>query len=290
MSKLLNYVKYNLYSLQDKVFSSRTVTTIVLLFLCNFIFSIPILKFADSIGYKTNVTLLPFFLSSLNYMCAFVPIVIYYFSGVPFLKYSEMYCIVREGKTRWAVKQIVHIVIMSFIFMFLLEVTSILPFIFRGDFSNEWNEVVMTLSLTDKWSEFGTVEFLNQITNRYTPYEAMITIYFLVSLTVSFLGIFMFTISLLFSRIIAMCTGFVFEVLVITAFNARIYDNYFIYMSPFSWTDLTIFEKEYNGYEYPNGTPSMEWCVVALLIAIAVMIVVNIIRVNHMNFNYVEED
>ena len=48
--------------------------------------------------------------------------VIYYFSGVPFLKYSEMYCVIREGKSRWVIKQIIHIFIMSFVFMLIAEV------------------------------------------------------------------------------------------------------------------------------------------------------------------------
>lgn len=290
MNKLLNYFRYNLYSVQNKIFSSRTATTIVLLLLCNFIFAIPVLNFASDVGYKINIAILPFFLNSLNYMCAFVPIVIYYFSGVPFLQYSEMYCIIREGKNKWVIKHILHIIFMSFVFMFLLEIISIIPFLINGDFSNQWNEVVMTLSLTDKWIEYGTIEFVFGIIEKYTPYGAMLTIYFLVSLIISFLGVFMFTVSLLFSRIVAMCTGFLFEILVITAFNMRNYDNYLIYMSPFSWTDLTIFGKKYNGMEYPNGTPTMWWCVIILIVVMVIMSIVDIIRVNHMSFNYMNED
>lgn len=290
MSRFLNYIKYNIYSLQNKIFSSRTATTIVLLLLSNFIFATPIIKFAMDVGYSVNVTILPFFLSNISYMCAFIPIVIYYFSGVPFLQYSEMYCIMREGKNKWVAKHILHIILMSFVFMFFLEITSIIPFIIKGNFSNEWNEVVTTLSLTDKWLEYGTSEILYDIIENYTPYNAMFTIYFLVGLIVCFLGIFMFTISLLFSRMVAMCTGMIFEVLIITAFNMRGYDNYLIYMSPFSWTDLTIFGRKYNGMEYFRGTPTMAWSVAVLIIVIVIMIVIDFIKINHMNFNYVNED
>ena len=78
----------------------------------------------------------------------------------------------------------------------------------------------------------------------------------------------MFSMSLLFTRLIAMCSGMIFEVLMITAFNMRTIDNYLIYLSPFSWTDLSIFGRKYDGMEYFNGTPTMGWCVGILLLLI----------------------
>ena len=38
-----------------------------------------------------------------------------------------MYCIIREGKSYWAIKQIIHIVAMSFVFIVMAAVTSIMP-------------------------------------------------------------------------------------------------------------------------------------------------------------------
>lgn len=78
----------------------------------------------------------------------------------------------------------------------------------------------------------------------------------------------MFSMSLLFTRLIAMCSGMIFEVLMITAFNMRTIDNYLIYLSPFSWSDLSIFGRKYDGMEYFNGTPTMGWCVGILLLLI----------------------
>lgn len=78
----------------------------------------------------------------------------------------------------------------------------------------------------------------------------------------------MFSMSLLFTRFIAMCSGMIFEVLMITAFNMRTIDNYLIYLSPFSWSDLSIFGRKYDGMEYFNGTPTMGWCVGILLLLI----------------------
>lgn len=290
LDNFLKYIRYNIYSIQYKVFSTRTITTIVLMLLCNIVFSVPILNFASDTGYKVNVMTLPFFLCNLSYMCAFVPIAIYYFSQVPFLNYSEMYCVIREGKTKWALKHILHIVFMSYIFMFLLEVTSIIPYIFRGDFSNEWGEVITTLSITNRWMDYGTSEILYTILEHYSPYKSMAIIFLFVGLVICFLGVFMFSMSLLFTRLIAMCSGMIFEVLMITAFNMRTIDNYLIYLSPFSWTDLSIFGRKYDGMEYFNGTPTMGWCVGILLLLIVVLTIISIVRVNHMNFNFTSEE
>ena len=176
---------------------------------------------------------------------------------------------------------------MSYIFMFLLEVTSIIPYIFRGDFSNEWGEVITTLSITNRWMDY---EILYTILEHYSPYKSMAIIFLFVGLVICFLGVFMFSMSLLFTRLIAMCSGMIFEVLMITAFNMRTIDNYLIYLSPFSWTDLSIFGRKYDGMEYFNGTPTMGWCVGILLLLIVVLTIISIVRVNHMNFNFTSEE
>ena len=290
MNKLVKYLKHYSNTLSDKILSSRTITTLILLLLCNFVFAIPVLKFTGNVGYQANVTMLPFFLYDLGYSCTFLAIIIYYFSEVPFLKHSEMYCIIREGKTRWIGKQLIHIVVMSFVFMAMVIVTSIIPFLLNGDFSNEWNEVSMTLSVTDKWQEYNTVICSGDILQKYAPWESMIAIFFYVSLLVCFMGIFLFTISLCINRLIAICAGMFFEIMIITEYNTRMLDMYLIYVSPFSWLNLSIFGRKFNGFEYPNGTPTMAWCIMALLIVIAVMIVIDMIRIHHMNFNFSYED
>ena len=58
----------------------------------------------------------------------------------------------------------------------------------------------------------------------------MAIIFLFVGLVICFLGVFMFSMNLLFTRLIAMCSGMIFEVLMITAFNMRTIDNYLIYL------------------------------------------------------------
>ena len=55
MDNFLKYIRYNIYSIQYKVFSTRTITTIVLMLLCNIVFSVPILNFASDTGYKGKI-------------------------------------------------------------------------------------------------------------------------------------------------------------------------------------------------------------------------------------------
>lgn len=138
--------------------------------------------------------------------------------------------------------------------------------------------------------DYGTSEILYTILEHYSPYKSMAIIFLFVGLVICFLGVFMFSMSLLFTRLIAMCSGMIFEVLMITAFNMRTIDNYLIYLSPFSWTDLSIFGRKYDGMEYFNGTPTMGWCVGILLLLIVVLTIISIVRVNHMNFNFTSEE
>ena len=65
-----------------------------------------------------------------------------------------------------------------YIYVFI-EVTSIIPYIFRGDFSNEWGEVITTLSITNRWMDYGTSEILYTILEHYSPYKSMAIIFYL---------------------------------------------------------------------------------------------------------------
>ena len=212
MIRKVNYIKHIFYSLEDKIFSYRTLSTLVLLLICNFIFAIPLLNLAKDVGYDVNVTVLPMYLYDFEYDCTFIAIILYFFSGVPFLKYSEMYCIIREGKTNWVIKQIVHIVAMACVFMIMAVITSIVPFLIRGDVNNQWGKIAYTLSLTDKNVEYNCVKFPSSMLAKYSPWECLIVCVLFVTIIVIFMGMLVFAFSLVFNRVIAICLGAGFEI------------------------------------------------------------------------------
>lgn len=290
MINKINYAKHIFYSLEDKIFISRTLSTLVLLFIYNFVFAIPLLNMAKDVGYDINVTVLPMYLYDFEYDCGFIAIMLYFFSGVPFLKSSEMYCIIREGKSYWAIKQIIHIVAMSFVFIVMAAVTSIMPFLIRGDINNQWGKIAYTLSLTDKNLEYDCVKFPSSILNKYTPWESLIVCALFVMVIVMFMGILMFTFSLVFNRVIGICMGACFEILMIVAYNLRIAIGVLVYVSPCSWLDITVLGKQKSDFDYSLGTPTMSQCLIELIMAMVIFSIVSVIRINRMSLNYTNED
>lgn len=290
MIRKVNYIKHIFYSLEDKIFSSRTLSTLVLLLICNFIFAIPLLNLAKDVGYDVNVTVLPMYLYDFEYDCTFIAIILYFFSGVPFLKYSEMYCIIREGKTNWVIKQIVHIVAMACVFMIMAVITSIVPFLIRGDVNNQWGKIAYTLSLTDKNVEYNCVKFPSSMLAKYSPWECLIVCVLFVTIIVIFMGMLVFAFSLVFNRVIAICLGAGFEILMILTFNLRLTTGFLIYASPCSWLDISSLGRKPSATGYSLGIPSMWQCVIELIIAMVIFSIVSVIRINRMSLNYTNED
>ena len=107
---------------------------------------------------------------------------------------------------------------------------------------------------------------------------------------VMFMGILMFTFSLVFNRVIGICMGACFEILMIVAYNLRIAIGVLVYVSPCSWLDITVLGKQKSDFDYSLGTPTMSQCLIELIIAMVIFSIVSVIRINRMSLNYTNED
>ena len=104
------------------------------------------------------------------------------------------------------------------------------------------------------------------------------------------MGMLVFAFSLVFNRVIAICLGAGFEILMILTFNLRLTTGFLIYASPCSWLDISSLGRKPSATEYSLGIPSMWQCVIELIIAMVIFSIVSVIRINRMSLNYTNED
>ena len=71
---------------------------------------------------------------------------IYVNSDVPFMQHINMYQVIRAGRRRWAVGQLVGIGIRSFFLVAVSAAAVVLPFWGRLEFSSDWGKLIYTLA------------------------------------------------------------------------------------------------------------------------------------------------
>ena len=98
--------------------------------------------------------------------------VVYMFSDVPFMQHYYMYQIVRIGRKRWAIGQIVSIIFQSLFLMFFHLSVSILWIIRHCEWKLEWGKLLHTVALTNASAHYGFLfEVPYSAIQKYSPQE-----------------------------------------------------------------------------------------------------------------------
>lgn len=97
------------------------------------------------------------------------------FCDAPFKSEIETYILPRAGYTAWTVGQCIYIVVLSFLYVFMILVFSILPLLPNIDFRNSWGKIWGTLARSmiawDYGIPFQTYDYL---VGAYKPLQAMV--------------------------------------------------------------------------------------------------------------------
>lgn len=154
-----------------------------------------------------------------------------FFSKVPFMEQSELYAVIRLGKEKWGMRNIICIFLDGIALSITLTLISIIMIAPATNLSNEWGSLFRTFAI----SGVGGIEFSNQILVRFSPYLLQVHILLIDAFAFSLLGMILYTISLYLPRIYA------YSVVVIMIFLPSIagkvgiqIDNF----SPFSWLEI----------------------------------------------------
>lgn len=276
MNKVISVLKIGIKDTVFGLVSLKGCIVLLALFFFNYVETQPIVEFAAQTQLPIVPVTMPFIFYNLYFQLMFGLITIFLFSDVPFFVKENQYVIQRTGRRRWVFSKLVQIISTAVIFMVAEVIVSILVCGKNIEWSNQWGKIWRTLSL----SETTDVVYVpRNVLIQFTPIEAMTRVIIMGVFVVSFIGMFMFFISLITSNLVAVVGTGIISVLPYVAANSAYYYSKIYYFCPMSWIGIIEYSETYI-YGGPTGNDMF----VVLLVIIAILLVLLVFIINKIDF------
>lgn len=234
----------------------------------NFIESIRL--FCQQYNVGCAAWLLPLAMAKLNHSLWIMLLPILLFCDAPFLDEQQPFLIIRTGRLRWAVGQILYIFFASAVFYFICMGITVLLMIPYVEFTPEWGKVIHTLTQSFVAASVDMDVIPATIVENYTAIQAALLCGGATWIAVSFLGLLMFLCNLWSRReigiIIASCFAGLSYFIELMGIPYR-YWYAARYISPVSWINLA------NIGDGTISSPSWEYVFFAGFILLLVLVI-----------------
>lgn len=201
----------------------------------------------DYTGVKSSPWTFPFlYMQYYNKMLFFFPLILI-FSNAPFIDKNQLYVLIRTGRNKWCIGQMLYIVVASALYFAFVMVFSIVLNLDCIEFTGEWGKLLNTLANTTMGTKFqlGFSPERNVI-NMFSPISAMWFTFLHSWISGVILG---FVIFLFNMKIKGSGTFLASFLLVFSAVAAK--QTSLVKMSPVSWSTLNYIQLKPN-----DGLPS----------------------------------
>lgn len=281
IKKLVCYIRYVFGLTCDKILSYRMLITVLVLVMFHDFY----LRGMSALAAEYEVDVVPFLMTFLCGRMIFSIIfglcILYIFSEAPYMNRKEMYFVARTGRVKWGIAQSISIFITSVVFIavnFLIDIIRLIP---NVSFENKWDKLSFSLA----FGEIGPNEAgiaINEIV-RYSPYQVALYGFVMGVLVANLIGQLMYAVSILFNRVVAMFIGAVISIMSVVARNTAGQYAWVYFLSPVSWTTRgrSVFARKLPEESFMIGASLIVWL-------ICVMVVV--IKVRGVDFDWKEED
>lgn len=286
MNEMRAQIKFSWGLFINRTVSMRTFSLLLLLGFVYHIFLTPLNEFAKSVQYPVCPYIFPFLLSDIYFLVLFMAAVVYYYSDAPFMKSWTMYQVIRTGRVRWALGQIGTIILSSFIFVLIAIVMTGAMLLPNITLSEGWGKVLYTLSMTGAPGGLDIPFSIPYgIMSHYTVGEAVGITILICGMVITFMGLLMFCMSLVASRLWANVLAMFFVILPMVQKNIGMAVPQLAYFSPVSWMQLSELKAGGTG-----TSPSIVYCAAALGIMCILFSVIIICYIKAVDFQMVKED
>lgn len=221
----------------------RIISIFILFFVLVFDVVFRFNQLAIEYGTKNTPWFLPFFLShpflGLYTLLGFVLL----FCDAPFIDRHQPYIIIRIGKLKWLLGQILYIVVSSFLFLIAIQVFIIIVLLPTITFSNEWGSILYSMSVAD----IGIEQFLNiprGMMVNYTPLEATALNFLIAWLEGIVIGCLIFLFNFRFKKVMGTILGCLYASLYFFVCNLPNDMLKLWYVAPSAWMQLTAFASK----------------------------------------------
>lgn len=288
MNRIIHEAVIIFSDFKNSFLTKRICVLFALLFFVMHIFLSPVKQFSMAVHYKVSPWLFPFLMYDLYFCLIFIFAGIYFFSNAPFLTRHQLYRIIRLGKVKWGIYQILNIILGAIFFImvtFLLSGVILFPQI---EWDKDWGKIIYTLSLTDAGREYEILlGFSYEIIKDYSPFQVMGYLFSVGVLTISFLGNLMFALSIYFSRVTALSLVSMEAALIIMTENMYLFPK-LIYFAPFVWLRLNKLQYLYQEH---MPAPSIPGILVILLAGNLLCIVLVLRKIKNIEYlKYIKKE
>ena len=286
MSKIWMMPRYIWANFTHNFICMKTGILMGLQLFLSHIYLTPIYQFSMAAKYPVSLWVLPFMLMHVYFQFFFMLGVIYYYSNVPFMQYTQVYQIIRAGRLKWGIGKICAIVLSAFGIMFAEVVLSIIPLMGSIKFEQGWGKVLYTLAMTDVGAQYNIgLYFPYAVLTQYEPMAAMGLVMLTGVLVISLIGILMFALSIYFSRLCAVSAATIIAILPLAVKNVAYKYEWLVYFSPVTWMDLGM-----AGETGTAGYPKLSYILGMPAAAILVLCGFILWKVKSVDFDWNRED
>ena len=232
--------------------------------------------FCEQYGAGSSIWLFPLALTMNNRRLWVMLLPILLFCDAPFLDEQQPFQIIRTGRIRWAVGQILYILTASGIFFiacFLISFMLVMPY---WEFSFEWGKVINTLTQSYVTWDIGMDAMPIEVIHNYTPLAATLLCGGATWIASSFIGLLMFFCNLWFQReagilFASFFVGFAHFIEGMGISSPAWYQMR--YISPVSWMDLSRIGRASAsspswGYVFAAGTVLLTILSIGILLSV----------------------
>lgn len=194
-------------------------------------------SFCDTSGYRITPWVFPFFMAQPYSLLMILLGLILLFCDAPFMDSECPYLIMRSGRSAWTAGQLVYILFSSAIYFLTVLALTIINLLPHLSWESGWGRVINTFSQNGAASYGVVLPFDNVIVSYFEPLQAIALEYLLCWLMGIFTGLLMFVLNLAVSRSAGTIIASAFAIFPLFI---RRSDYWFHYISPGSWTSLSV--------------------------------------------------
>jgi hypothetical protein len=189
------------------------------------------------------------------------------FSDLPFKDDQQPFLLIRTGKMRWIMSQMIYIVISCFVYLLITILFSLIMVFPKIGFNfTSWGKIISTIASTSLDSEFGIMSVISpDIVNKLSPLQAGLYTFGSVMLISVGICLLIFTVNLRFNT--RSGAAFAFIPLFFALFAPMANGTWIYGFSPVTWSSINA-TNIYSAYN-----PGIPRIFISLTLIVAVFVV-----------------
>lgn len=285
----MRFLRYVFKAGFQRIFNARLgVFTIIMLLTC-WSYNGSLRTFSLEMNYPCSVWAYPFLLAHYAFLVLFFYAVIYANADIPFMQYSNMYSLIRCGRKKWGVAQIVILLFRSVVLTVVSYLCSIVTLLPHIEFTADWGKLIKTIAMGMVQGSYELkYSFFYEVMIKLSPLELMALTMGITIGVIFLLSLGMFLVSLYSGRTAAISGAALYVLLLFFVLNTHPkIRNFLAKLVPTAWLQIARIYTPDMGYYW---LPSVRYMFVSLGVGIVIVSLLILRRIKYVEFSWNNED